>query len=115
MLRPVTRDDTSLLLELNSDPEVMRYITGRPSTAEEVATEVNQAIGSRWLAFRRDTGEFVGWFGAVPDPTGTEYEIGWRLRQSAWGHGFASEGARALIEGLFTRREVEGCTRRQWP
>jgi RimJ/RimL family protein N-acetyltransferase len=103
MLRPLTTDDVGLLFELNGDEEVMRFITGRPGTVDEATVEVADSLGCRWLAFERDTDVFIGWFGAIPSAVAGEYEIGWRLRRSAWGRGLATEGARALIDALFDR------------
>ena len=100
-LRPVCPEDVDLLAELNSDPEVMRYITGRPSTLDEVEVELDASLGARWLAFD-DAGTFLGWVGAVPVADGREYDVGWRLRRSAWGNGFATEAALALVHALFS-------------
>jgi len=97
----MTAEDEALLVELNSDAEVMRYITGRASTAAETADEVNDAVGHRWMVFARETGEFLGWVGAIPTTNGCEFDIGWRFRRSAWGRGHATEAARALTERLF--------------
>ena len=62
-----------------------------------------------WAAIEKSTGNFVGWFhfrldeGAGPN----EPELGYRLRRSAWGKGFATEGSRALIQKGFTEFEVQ--------
>lgn len=93
--------DMDLLVELNSDDEVMRHITGRPMTEDESAIEVKNSLGTRWLLYGSGNDSFFGWVGAVPTTSSDEYEIGWRLRRSAWGKGYATEGARALIELLF--------------
>jgi len=100
-LRPVRPEDVDLLAELDSDPEVMRYITGRPSTLDEVEVELQASLGARWLLFD-DAGAFLGWVGAVPVADGSEYDIGWRLRRTAWGSGFATEAALALVQALFS-------------
>jgi RimJ/RimL family protein N-acetyltransferase len=61
-----------------------------------------------WAALEKSTGDFLGWFhfrpakGAAPD----EPELGYRLRQAAWGHGYAAEGSRALIDAGFTEHGV---------
>jgi RimJ/RimL family protein N-acetyltransferase len=102
-LRPVRPDDVDILAELNSDPEVMRYVTGRPSTLAEVEVELDACLGARWLAFD-GAGAFLGWVGAIPVAHGTEYDVGWRLRRTAWGHGFATEAALALVNALFLAR-----------
>lgn len=103
-LRPLRPDDVDHLLHLDSDPEVMRYITGgRPSTREEVADVVRKALGQRWIAHERVSGEIVGWFGLCrPDDRPGERELGYRLHRWAWGQGFATEGSRALIDLAFT-------------
>jgi RimJ/RimL family protein N-acetyltransferase len=102
-LRPLVAQDTELLFDLNRDPEVMQFLTGRPSTHDEVEAEVASALGRRWVAFQRSDRAFIGWIGAVPSDAGTEVDIGWRLVRSAWGQGLATEAASALIDRLFER------------
>ena len=105
-LRPITMDDVDLLVTLDSDPEVMRYLTGgKPSTREDVEPIIRRSIGHRWIAFERETGEFLGWFGLVPSVEG-EFEVGYRLRRAAWGRGLATEGTRALIDLAFNERRA---------
>jgi RimJ/RimL family protein N-acetyltransferase len=48
-----------------------------------------------------DTGEFIGFAGLDPVDDGlpfTGIEIGWRLARPAWGHGYATEAARAALD-----------------
>lgn len=99
-LRPLRRSDVDLLVDLDSDSEVMRYITGRPSSPEQVHVELENSLGTRWLVFE-DSGTFLGWVGAVPVAEGREFDIGWRFRRACWGNGFATEAALALINALF--------------
>jgi RimJ/RimL family protein N-acetyltransferase len=113
VLREFTEGDVDNLVELDADPEVMHFINGGRSTPRE---EVEQVILPRWLRYYvespglgfwaaedKATGEFVGWFhfrpgdGHPPD----EPELGYRLRRSAWGKGYATEGCRALIDKGF--------------
>ncbi len=106
-LRPITVDDVELLVALDSDPEVMRYISGgKPSSRAETERIVLQTLGHRWLGFERDTGAFVGWFGIRPS-TAKSRELGYRLRREMWGQGYATEGSQALIELAFTQPGVE--------
>jgi RimJ/RimL family protein N-acetyltransferase len=102
-LRPLAFDDVDTLVALDSDPEVMRYITGgRPTPREQVIETVRRRMGRRWMATDRATAEFVGWFGLVPSATTVaEYEVGYRLRRAAWGQGLATEGTLALIDVAF--------------
>lgn len=99
-LRPMTSGDIDFIAALNLDPSVMRYITGRASSVDESAAELQGSLGTRWLAIDRTNGEPLGWVGAVP-VAGDEFDIGWRYRRAAWGQGFASEAAAALIDQLF--------------
>lgn len=117
-LRRFTPDDVDLIVALDSDPAVMRYITGGSATPRhEVVTEVLPA----WLSYyehsdhlgffaaeERATGEFVGWFHFRPGAgrAAEEPELGYRLRRSSWGSGLATEGSRALIDSGFREHAV---------
>jgi RimJ/RimL family protein N-acetyltransferase len=94
------------LYELDSDPRVMRYIgNGRLSTREQVDAAIRRVprvyglypgLGT-WRATRRDNGDFIGWFALKYIPRSAEVEVGYRLRYAAWGRGYATEGASALV------------------
>jgi RimJ/RimL family protein N-acetyltransferase len=106
-LRPITMDDVDLLVALDSDPEVMRYISGGAAgTRAETERIVQRSLGHRWLGFERDTGELVGWFGIRPS-TAKSRELGYRLRREMWGKGYATEGSRALIDVAFAQPGIE--------
>ncbi|WFE29754.1 GNAT family N-acetyltransferase [Solwaraspora sp. WMMD791] len=129
-LRRFTAEDLPLLVELDSDPAVMRYLTGgKPTPAETVRREVLPAIlrdylrfpdFGKWAATERASGAFVGWFALKPVGTGTaavgtrslplpvvEVELGYRLRRAYWGRGYGSEGARELLRLAFAQPTVE--------
>jgi RimJ/RimL family protein N-acetyltransferase len=118
-LRRFTGNDLGLLVELDSDPEVMHFITGgRPTPRREIETEILPAYLAYyeryagygfWAAVERSTGDFVGWFHFRPesDDDPDHVELGYRLRRSAWGKGYATEGSRALIEKGFVELGVK--------
>ena len=110
VLRRFTAEDADLLVELDGDPEVMRFISGGLATPADTARERLEAwiamyqrtpgLGF-WAAQDAGTGEFLGWFHLRPSADSGEPELGYRLRRSAWGAGLATEGSRALIDRAF--------------
>ena len=104
-LRQFTEDDVVNLFNLNSDPEVMRYLTGgQPTPRQEIRDKIipyhlsfyDQYDGfGTWAAQARTTAEFLGWFHFRPVP-GQGIDLG-----------YATEGSRALIRKGFTDLGVD--------
>jgi len=117
ILRWLTEDDEADLFELDSDPAVVRYLTGGvPHTRKEIASSIlprylsacnpERGLGF-FAAIERVSGDLIGWFHLRRYPyEPSEVELGYRLRQSAWGRGVATEGALALIDHGFSRLGV---------
>ncbi|MFN3304008.1 MAG: GNAT family N-acetyltransferase [Roseateles sp.] len=115
-LEPLNDSHLDALYRLNSDPVVMRYITGRPDTREDSRLMIDR-VKARWVEFgyswwgfvRRDDGDLIG-CGCIQhlnrDPAGP-LETGWRLRQDVWGQGYASEAARHMVGWAFATLEPE--------
>ena len=113
LLRRFTADDVDNLTELDSDPDVMHFITGgRRTPREEIQNDFLPAFlryyeryegFGFWAAIEKSTGDFLGWFHFRPPPGSDpdEVELGYRLRKSAWGKGYATEGSRALVRKGF--------------
>jgi RimJ/RimL family protein N-acetyltransferase len=113
VLRRFTETDVDNLVDLDSDPAVMRYLNGGKATPRE---RVRDEILPRILGYydrysglgiwsaERFSGRFLGWMGLHPNDDGDplDAELGYRLRRSAWGTGYATEGSRALIRKGFT-------------
>ncbi|WP_016700606.1 GNAT family N-acetyltransferase [Actinoalloteichus spitiensis] len=122
VLRAFTAADTEHLAALDNDPEVMRFLTGgRPTHRETIETRVLPRLPhdypcwrtrGYWAAQERTTGAFLGWFEFRPweEHSPAVVELGYRLRRAAWGRGYATEGARALIHKGFTEMAVERVT-----
>ena len=96
-------------IELDSDPEVMRYITGRALSRDEVEQAHRRRLAAAdevpglgfWAGFADD--DFVGWWILRP-PSGPdqprvagEADLGYRVLRRHWRRGYASEGARELV------------------
>jgi RimJ/RimL family protein N-acetyltransferase len=101
---PADFDD---LFRLGSDPRVMRYIgSGKPLTHEGATRVLGRILGYHalypelgyWYASRRDTGAFIGWFSLKYAGKSPDIEVGYWLLPNAWGQGFATEGAQAMVD-----------------
>lgn len=118
LLRRFTGADVDNLVDLDGDPDVMRFINGGRPTSRGVIEDETLPRFLRyyerfkgfgfWAAIEKSTGEFLGWFHFRPPEgrTADEVELGYRLRRSAWGKGYATEGSRALIRKGFTELGV---------
>ena len=100
-------EDFDDLYRLDSDPRVMRYIgDGKPAAREAVAQRLKRFLRyptlypdlGVWRASRRDNGAYIGWFALNYAGKTTDVEVGYRLLPEAWGRGFATEGASALVD-----------------
>jgi RimJ/RimL family protein N-acetyltransferase len=111
-LVPLAEEHLEYEVELDSDPEVMRYL-GKPRTRAEVqryhrnrlaAAEPVPGLGF-WVGF--ENGQFVGWWILEPPlqtdqgPVEGQAELGYRLLRRYWRQGLASEGARELLRHGF--------------
>jgi RimJ/RimL family protein N-acetyltransferase len=113
VLRKLIADDLDALVALDSDPDVMRFISGGAATPREAYVE---RLLPRMLAHEEprvgyfaalEQGAFVGWFHLRPSVADASFlEVGYRLRRSAWGRGLATEGARALCAVAFDEHRV---------
>jgi RimJ/RimL family protein N-acetyltransferase len=112
VLRRFTEADVDNLVGLDSDPRVMRLLTGGKATPRaDIEDRVLPAIlrfyplgpAGCWAAENRETGVFLGWMSLKPadDGDAEEVELGYRLRAETWGRGYATEGSRALVRAAF--------------
>jgi RimJ/RimL family protein N-acetyltransferase len=117
ILRDITEADAELLVDLDSDPEVMRYIGPRPAPdvagyRDRTRTVYVPLQAHPWHGVRivldRASGEFLGWVFGRPSTDSRfareigwtrpdEVEVGYRYRRSAWGRGLATEAATPLV------------------
>ncbi len=114
VLRRFIEADVDHLVALDSDPEVMRFLTGgAPTPRAVIESEIlprflryyQRFAGlGYWAVIEKTTGAFLGWFSLAPPEDGSpdDVELGYRLHRSTWGQGYATEGALALIHQGFT-------------
>ncbi len=119
LLREWREGDWVGLHRAYGDPEVMRWLgTGAVADVETTAFGVGrmhahwQQLGYGLFATElKETGELIGRIGLMrhPDWPVDEHkvEVGWTLQRSAWGHGYATEGAKASLQFGFERLGLE--------
>jgi RimJ/RimL family protein N-acetyltransferase len=106
IIRPCSPDDRYDFIDLERDPEVMRYLNGGYAVNKEQGNPDSSFLMPRgtedyvWTACRRESHAFVGWFCLWPDGDRVA-ELGYRLRRDCWGQGLATEGARTIIDWGF--------------
>lgn len=109
-LRAHTLADLDDVVAMWADPDVTRYIGGRPSPAEETWARLLRNVGlwpllgfGYWVIRERATGRFVGEAGFadfrrdITPPLEGAPEVGWALATWAHGQGYATEAVRAVL------------------
>lgn len=111
LLRPLALADIDEFFALHDDGEVTRFIQPLDRPAAE---ELLQSIEREWherghgifAVLDRVTGRFLGRAGLKYWGQFDEIEAGWVLRRDAWGHGYATEAARACLNWGFASLDV---------
>lgn len=106
--------ETEAAFEIYGDPEVMQWI-GDGTTVDNIETlherlrqrnqqcnELNDGTGF-WAIVERQTECPIGTviLKRLPDGDGQltpDWEVGWHLRKTSWGKGYATEAARAIVD-----------------
>src|ERR1700744_3780892 len=107
ILRPWTEADVASFMRATNTPAVMEHLGGvTPSENFQAMFERVQACQREngfclWLMERHGEKEPLGFCGfkiCLVGPINGKIEIGWRLREDAWGRGYAREAATACLE-----------------
>lgn len=114
-LRPFTPADRDDLFALHADAEVMRFwdsapwsdLTQADAFLARCSVLQEEGSGARVAIQRRDDGGFVGWCGLQRwNPDNRTANLGYVLAKSAWGRGFATEAAGALLAWAFETMDL---------
>lgn len=110
ILREIVQEDLESMFELDSDPEVHRFlgnhiVTDRKETERIIAFVRQQYLENgfgRWAMAEKSTSRFIGWCGLkrVKETVNnhSDYvDLGYRILRPYWGKGFATESAQASL------------------
>ena len=109
LLRLPEAPDAQALMEIHLDPEVLAQglvtLTAPPGGIDVALRNIDGMLRhwrhynyGRWSVVERGTGEVIGCVGFFHRQEEAEIELGWIVRRSHWGNGFATEAARAAID-----------------
>lgn len=117
ILREWKPEDLKMFAEINRSPKVMEFFP-RPMTDGEseafydrIVTEFATCGYGLYAVELKSTGEFIGFVGFhnfnFDAPFSPGVEIGWRLSDAHWGHGYAPEAAKACLDYAHRNRLSE--------
>ncbi len=114
-LRPVADADADALFELHSSPHVLRYWDSPPWTERSRVERFlrtcraleQEGTGVRLVVERASDGAFLGW--CTVQEWNREFRsasLGYCLAEAAWGKGYATEAAAALLTWAFQELDL---------
>lgn len=117
ILRQWQDSDTAPFIQMCADDKVMRYFLKKLNAEEAIAfmNRLKSTIATRgWGLFAVElkvTGEFIGFIGLHQHLEHYDFapciEIGWRLAKQYWHNGYATEGAKAVLDYAFRELQLE--------
>ncbi|WDR03813.1 GNAT family N-acetyltransferase [Devosia algicola] len=116
ILRPWRHEDRDAFAAIVGDPHVMRFYPNTRTRAQadawmdKMITSLANKTGQFLAAERKSDAALLGLLGTANIefdlPTAPRVEIGWVLGKNYWGHGYAPEGAAAVLADAFERRRL---------
>lgn len=111
LLREVDFSDEEDLFEMDSDPEVHRYIQNKPLQSREEVRQYIEVLREQYARFGvarlavvdKASGECMGWCGLKYFDSAINghihiYELGYRFKRKHWGKGLATEASTAVLD-----------------
>jgi RimJ/RimL family protein N-acetyltransferase len=97
-----------------ADPDVSRFLSGEPLSRTDAWRNMAVVVGhwvlrgyGMWAVERKTDGAFVGRVGLWNPDGWPGLEVGWALGREFWGHGYATEAARAAMHFAFLTQNTE--------
>lgn len=113
--REFTANDVQLLYELNSNPNVIKYVHEPAPTLENVTDILFNSIlpqytlynHGRWAVHLKNGDEFIGWCGLKYIKEDDEIDLGYRFKEAYWGKGYGYEAVKATIDYGFNNLKLK--------
>lgn len=123
ILRDLMETDVDGIFELDSNPEVHRYLGNNPISSMQKAHEIVRSIQlqysergiGRFAAIEKYSGDFIGWSGLKYNTGEKEtlgdkrdfHDIGYRFIPRYWGKGYATESSLAILQYGFNELDLQ--------
>lgn len=120
IIREIELRDVDDMFEMDSDPEVHKYILQSPvKSKDEIVEVINMLLQqykdngiARWAVVDKENNEMLGWCGIkfyADELNGHQnfYEHGYRFKQKHWGKGYATESSKAILDWAFENLNTE--------
>lgn len=115
-LRPLQASDAQPFLEIHQDPEVIKYVLagGAPGGITVAWRNIAMMIGhwhlrgyGQWAVVEKASNQVIGRVGFWNPEGWPGIELGWVIRRSRWGNGFATEASLAALRWAWTELETD--------
>jgi ribosomal-protein-alanine N-acetyltransferase len=108
-MREFRLEDAELMMEMESDPEVHKFLGNQPvKHVDELKGYIQGVINQyqengigRFNTFLKETDEYLGWVGLKVEKQVRDfeyYDLGYRFARKHWGKGYATEGSRIWLD-----------------
>jgi len=108
LLRWFREADFPQYLAMSTDPEVMKFLGGKPQTEIEAWKSMAAFVGhwhfrgyGVWAVEEKSSRKLIGRIGLMNPAGWPGFELGWTLARESWGKGYATEGASRAMEYAF--------------
>jgi RimJ/RimL family protein N-acetyltransferase len=121
LLRPLELTDAADMFAMDSNPSVHKYLWQKPTQTIEETIKIIEKVQEQYLrnsigrfaTVLKDTGEFIGWTGIkfvddhVENGNTNFYDFGYRLNETFWGKGYATEASFAWLAYGFNQMKID--------